>query len=169
MSIASSAVSSEPVVAKSPIDAYIRENAPRLAKVARALVSRASDVEPALEEVVASLRGQKVGDADVFGALRRACSTREARTSRQGLATPTQPSASSEAPTTERSGAAADAVRARAMLGGLKPTEREAVVLHAIGGLAVADVALACGVDEATARARISRGMVALAGKTEEG
>jgi len=60
-------------------------------------------------------------------------------------------------------------VRGRAMLAELKPTEREAVVLHTIGGLSLADVALACGVDEATARARISRGMVALAGKTEEG
>ena len=48
---------------------------------------------------------------------------------------------------------------ARAALGKLKPTEREAVVLHLVGGLDAAQVAEACGVDLATARARIARGV----------
>jgi DNA-directed RNA polymerase specialized sigma24 family protein len=48
---------------------------------------------------------------------------------------------------------------ARASLGKLKPTEREAVVLYLVGGLDAAQVAEACGVDLATARLRIARGV----------
>ena len=71
-------------------------------------------------------------------------------------------SAFSRPPVTERLGAKA-ATPARDALARLKPTEREAVVLHAVGGLDVADVALACNVDVATARSRISQGMQKLA------
>jgi len=51
---------------------------------------------------------------------------------------------------------------ARAQLARLKPTEREAVVLHVVGGLAPEDVARASGVDVATARGRIGRGLAQL-------
>jgi DNA-directed RNA polymerase specialized sigma24 family protein len=61
-------------------------------------------------------------------------------------------------PVTERLGVEA-ATPARAALAKLRPTEREAVVLHAIGGLDVEEVAFACNVDGATARSRISQGM----------
>ena len=67
------------------------------------------------------------------------------------------------APATERIGDAADAASAREPLATLKPTEREAIVLHVVGGLDAAGVATACGTDEATARARIARGLVQLA------
>ncbi len=167
MTIAGSLVSSPLDVGKTPIDAYIREHLGRLTRVARALLSRPADVEATLEEVVSGLRGRDVSDGDVFGELRRACAAREARTGR-GLATITMPSA--DAPTTAREGAAAGAIVARQLLGRLKPTEREAVVLHQIGGLSRRELALACGVDEVTAAARVGRGLSALgATKTEEG
>lgn len=44
-------------------------------------------------------------------------------------------------------------------LGRLKPTEREAVVLHMVGGLDAAQVAQACGIDLTTARTRLARGV----------
>jgi RNA polymerase sigma-70 factor, ECF subfamily len=47
---------------------------------------------------------------------------------------------------------------ARAAIGKLKPTEREAVVLHLVGGLDAAQIAQACGIDLETARQRIARG-----------
>jgi DNA-directed RNA polymerase specialized sigma24 family protein len=51
---------------------------------------------------------------------------------------------------------------ARAALGRLKPTEREAVVLHVVGRLDAAQVAEACSVDLPTARQRLSRGLAQL-------
>jgi RNA polymerase sigma-70 factor (ECF subfamily) len=51
------------------------------------------------------------------------------------------------------------AERARASLAKLKPSEREAVVLRYEAGLAFRDVAAACGVDEPTARKRVSRAL----------
>jgi DNA-directed RNA polymerase specialized sigma24 family protein len=47
----------------------------------------------------------------------------------------------------------------RSELQALPPTEREAVVLMLVGGLSAADVALACNVDEGTAKTRIARGL----------
>jgi RNA polymerase sigma-70 factor, ECF subfamily len=49
--------------------------------------------------------------------------------------------------------------RARALLADLKPTERDAVVLWRVGGLSLAETARACGVDEASARARVNRAL----------
>jgi DNA-directed RNA polymerase specialized sigma24 family protein len=50
-------------------------------------------------------------------------------------------------------------VLARTAVGKLKPTEREAVVLHMVGGLDAVQVAEACGIDLETARLRIARGV----------
>jgi RNA polymerase sigma-70 factor, ECF subfamily len=54
------------------------------------------------------------------------------------------------------------AIRARNALAELKPSEREAVVLRYEGGLSFKEVALACGVDEAAARKRVSRALARL-------
>ena len=51
------------------------------------------------------------------------------------------------------------ALRARAALAELKPSEREAVVLRYDAGLSFREVAAACGVDEAAARKRVSRAL----------
>lgn len=54
------------------------------------------------------------------------------------------------------------AIRARSALAALKPSEREAVVLRYDAGLSFREVALACGVDEAAARKRVSRALMRL-------
>lgn len=54
------------------------------------------------------------------------------------------------------------AQRARTALATLKPSEREAVVLRFEAGLSFREVALACGVDEAAARKRVSRALARL-------
>lgn len=51
------------------------------------------------------------------------------------------------------------AERARAALGKLKPSEREAVVLRFEAELSFRELAIACGVDEAAARKRVSRAL----------
>lgn len=54
------------------------------------------------------------------------------------------------------------AERARAALAKLKPSEREAVVLRYEAGLSFKELAIACGVDEAAARKRVSRALARL-------
>lgn len=54
------------------------------------------------------------------------------------------------------------AERARAALAKLKPSEREAVVLRFEAELSFREVGIACGVDEAAARKRVSRALVRL-------
>lgn len=54
------------------------------------------------------------------------------------------------------------AVRARNALALLKPSEREAVVLRYDAGMSFREVAVACGVDEAAARKRVSRALIRL-------
>jgi len=51
------------------------------------------------------------------------------------------------------------AIKARNALASLKPSEREAVVLRYDAGLSFREVAVACGVDEAAARKRVSRAL----------
>ena len=54
------------------------------------------------------------------------------------------------------------AVRARAALAKLKPSEREAIILRFEGELSFRELATACGVDEAAARKRVSRALARL-------
>ena len=52
--------------------------------------------------------------------------------------------------------------RAGAALGMVKPSEREAVVLRFEADLSFKEVAVACGIDEAAARKRVSRALAKL-------
>lgn len=65
-------------------------------------------------------------------------------------------------PRVDESAADAPARRARRLLAAVRPTEREALVLRYEAELTFAEVAEACGVDEAAARQRVSRGLARL-------
>jgi RNA polymerase sigma-70 factor, ECF subfamily len=54
------------------------------------------------------------------------------------------------------------AVAARAALAEIRPSEREALVLRFLGELSFHEVGQACGIDEAAARKRVSRGLAHL-------
>ena len=54
------------------------------------------------------------------------------------------------------------AERARAALGQIRPSEREALVLRFVGDLSYREVGDACGIDEAAARKRVSRAIAKL-------
>jgi DNA-directed RNA polymerase specialized sigma24 family protein len=139
------------------VEEALREHAAVLGRVCMALVGDRDGAEKALERVAREAAGKSDGaptKASLLGLARTACATQLSKI----------PMTRREAgPTTARMGAAQDAGFARASLGKLKPTEREAVVLHLVGGLDAADVARACGTDEQTARARIARGLLLLA------
>jgi RNA polymerase sigma-70 factor (ECF subfamily) len=66
------------------------------------------------------------------------------------------------------SGASRSRPHAREALGTLRPSEREAVVLRFGAGLSFREVAEACGIDEAAARKRVSRGLAALRSRLVE-
>jgi RNA polymerase sigma-70 factor (ECF subfamily) len=145
--------------------AALREHGAALARVCMALLGEATAAESALERVareVATTRLPEGKDvlARLMGLAREACAVQLSKLPIRGTVAPGA-SAPDAPPATTR-----DQVReptlARAALGRLKPTEREAVVLHLVGGLDTAQVAEACGTDIATARGRIARGVAQL-------
>lgn len=137
-----------------------------------ALLGDAAAVERALERVAreAATLAYEEGKSPLprlLGLARVACAT---HLSRMPLRNPTGPFRPEEpaddkapAPTTARDPASPQEPNvARAKLGRLKPTEREAVVLHIVGGLDLAGVAEACGIDESAAKTRLARGVAQL-------
>lgn len=140
--------------------ALLAEHGAAIARVCMALLGDAREVERVLEAVAREVGAKKPADgtserAWIFGIARAQCANQLSRVPLRAMTHAT-------GPVTERLGAKA-ATPARDALARLKPTEREAVVLHTVGGLDIGDVALACNVDVATARSRISQGMQKLA------
>jgi RNA polymerase sigma-70 factor, ECF subfamily len=159
--------------------ALLREHGAVIARVCMALLGDARAVERALERVApeASTTTFEEGKdvlARLMGLARGACANQlsklPVRTTSSWKDRQDRGNEASKAedakPETQRMGGAARAdgrsAIARAAIGKLKPTEREAVVLHLVGRLEAAQVAEACGIDIETARARIARGVAQL-------
>lgn len=135
----------------------VREHGPLLGRVCMALVGERAAVERALEQVARDAATKPLPAADVgmkvflLGLARSACAIQSSRL----------PSRRDDAPTTERMHGG-ESASARTSLGALKPTEREAVVLHLVGGLGVDEIATACNITKDAARSRLSRGIAQL-------
>ena len=118
-----------------------------------ALLGEVAAAERALERIAAEVGSARVeANQDnmlvrLLGLARVACSNQLSKLPIRSTSAGLVPAESSES------------ALARAALGRLKPTEREAVVLQVVGGLDAAQVAEACGVDLTTARTRIARGV----------
>lgn len=141
----------------------MREHGPVLGRVCMALLGDAAAAERALERVAAEAGAAKLDEgkdvlARLMGMVRVACAN---RLSKLPIRTATGLRPEDRAPETARD-RSSEPTLARAALGKLKPTEREAVVLHLVGGLDAARVAEACGTDLGTARSRIARGVAQL-------
>ena len=138
----------------------LREHAAVMGRVAMALLGDAAAVARVLEEAAreAGTKSKPEGASPLAWLLGLVRGASAVRLSKLPLRTRTGVGEVEPAPTTEPLGAG-DAVPARAALAGLKPTEREAVILSLVGGLDAADVAVACNVDLGTARTRIARGL----------
>lgn len=149
---------------ESRVAAALKDHGPLLARVCMALVGDRDAATRALEQVAREAATKALPDdprALLLGLARNACAVQTSR-----LPLRTQPP--DDAPRTARMGDEA-AARARAELATLRPTEREAVVLHVIGGLDPAGIAAACGIDEGAARARLARGITQLAARKAPG
>ncbi len=127
-----------------------------------ALLGSQSDAEDALQEtLLAALDGleQFRGDgtlrAWLLAVARRRCARRLETVAReQKLRQSLEPLEAR--PSAERLSLAQ---RARRLLDDVRPTEREALVLRFAAELSFREVGEACGIDEATARKRVSRGL----------
>lgn len=134
----------------------LAEHGAAIARVCMALLGDAREVERVLEAVAREAGARKSADgaserAWLFGIARVQCANMLSKVPLRAVTHAT-------GPVTERLGAKA-ATPGRDALAKLKPTEREAAVLFAVGGLDLEEVAVACNVDVATARSRISQGM----------
>jgi RNA polymerase sigma-70 factor (ECF subfamily) len=136
-----------------------------LSRYCMAFTGSQSESEALVEETLSAAsssfsqyRSGKDVKAWIFGLARRICGRHvELRARKTGHGAASAREAGSNGGETR-----AKAERARAALAKLKPSEREAVVLRYEAGLSVRELAIACGVDEAQARKRLSRGLVRL-------
>ena len=138
-----------------------RRHGDSVGRLCMALLGSQADAEDVLQETlldayrgIAGWRGEGSLRSWLLGIARRKCAREAERGARR------------------RSGTAVPSSRpqAREALGELRPSEREAVVLRFGAGLSFREVADACGIDEAAARKRVSRGIAALRSRlVEEG
>lgn len=140
--------------------ALVEQHAQPVGEVCMSLLGSQRDAEEALVEVLerampqlGAERDQRAARVWLMGLARQRCAARLAARDRK-------PELALEGIPEE----GALPRRARRLLCELRPTEREALVLRFQGELDLGEVAAACGVDEAAARARISRGLQHLGG-----
>jgi DNA-directed RNA polymerase specialized sigma24 family protein len=143
--------------------ALMREHGVVLARVCMALLGDAGATERALERVAreagaATFEEGKSALPRLMGMARVACANQLSKLPVRNTAAW---GAEDTNPATLRDRDREPAL-ARASIGRLKPTEREALVLHLVGGLDALQVSEACGIDLETARQRIARGVAQL-------
>lgn len=142
----------------------------RLGRLCMAMLGSQADADDVVQETLLaahdgfpSWRAEGALESWLFAIARRKCARlleqRAQRTAKLRLVhvdRPADSGAEGEVNVRQR------AERARAALEQLRPTEREALLLRFGSGLGYAAVAAACGIDEAAARKRVSRGLAAL-------
>jgi RNA polymerase sigma-70 factor, ECF subfamily len=136
----------------------VAEHGRAIGRLCMALLGSQSEAEDALQEtLLAALDGLEAfrGDGTLRAWLasvaRRRCARRLTVSSRERHATEAVPGERLSMPR-----------RARLLLDDIRPTEREALVLRFAAGLGFPEVGEACGIDEAAARQRVSRGLARL-------
>lgn len=140
----------------------VAEHGQAIGRACMALLGSQTEAEDALQEtLMAALDGLEAFRGDgtlrawLLSVARRRCAKRlEARTRERDLKE--RMAAPEPASSAERASMAA---RARRLLEEIRPTEREALVLRFAAELSFREVAHACGIDEAAARKRVSRGL----------
>ena len=107
-------------------------------------------------------RGEGTVKAFIFGIARKTCARAlETRSRREAKLRLVSDGVETTAPdAAELAAKRVRALKARAALEQLKPTEREALLLRFDGDLSFREVAAACGCDEPTARKRVSRALI---------
>lgn len=149
-----------------------RQHGPAIGRLCMALLGSQADAEEAAQETLLAACGQMGAyraegtvRAWLFGIARRQCARRFEQGARDRRRL--ELVAGSRAAADEASPAATVATlrRARAVraaLAALRPSEREALLLHYQAGLSFREIAELSGIEEAAARKRASRGLAQL-------
>lgn len=145
----------------------VQLHARAVGRVCMALLGSQSEAEDALQETLLaalngleSFRNEGTLRAWLLSIARRCCARRlEARSRERELRRSLPEAATDTGPSAERQTMAR---RARRLLEEIRPSEREALVLRYAAELSFREVGQACGIDEATARKRVSRGLLRL-------
>lgn len=149
---------------------------PAIGRLCMAMVGSLSEAQELAQETLViahdalnSYRGEGTVRAFVFGIARRVCSRHlEMRTRREARLRLVHDAESPSDDALEALARQQQAARVRQALSSLRPTERESLLLRYQAGLSFREVAQACGVDEATARKRVSRALARLRTVLEE-
>ena len=155
-----------------------RQHGAAMGRLCMALLGNQAEAEEATQEALvaayrgmAGWRGEGSVKAWLFGIARKVCAKRLSKRVRQEQKLRLVHDAEADAKLPdELVETRRKARRLREALEQLRPSEREAVVLRYGSGLAYRKVGEACGIEEATARKRVSRALAKLrAILTEEG
>jgi RNA polymerase sigma-70 factor, ECF subfamily len=146
----------------------VSAHAAALGRTCMALLGSQAEAEEALRNTLLAVldgsqayRGVGTLRAHLYGVARRRCARRlTERLPERAYERELEGSGRAAADGSE--GAASSATEVRRRLRGIRPTEREALVLHFTAGLDLGEVAAACGVDRAAAEDRVSRGLARL-------
>lgn len=152
----------------------VREHGHALARLCMAMTGSSNEAEDLAQETllaayhsVDSWRGEGSLRAWLFGIARKKCLKHLEKHRRREIRLRLVDAG--EQPDTEALVLLRQrAARARAALGQVRPTEREALLLRYVAQLSFADVASACGIEEATARKRVSRAIHRLREELDE-
>jgi RNA polymerase sigma-70 factor (ECF subfamily) len=143
-----------------------RAHGPALGRLCMALTGSQAEADELVHEVLLlaydafpSYRAEGTLRSWLFGIARRVCARHLEKRVRQTARLRLVDGTAQAEGTEELMIAHQRAERARAALATLKPTEREVLLLRYDAELAFRDVALACGIDEPTARKRVSRAL----------
>jgi RNA polymerase sigma-70 factor, ECF subfamily len=141
-------------------------HAQAIGRTCMALLGSQSEAEDVLQETLLaaldgleSFRNEGTLRGWLLSVARRGCAKRLELRARERDLRQSLPTSAESAPIAERLSMAR---RARRLLDEIRPTEREALVLRYAAELSFREVGQACGIDEATARKRVSRGLLRL-------
>jgi RNA polymerase sigma-70 factor (ECF subfamily) len=148
----------------------VREHGAAVGRLCMALLGSQPDAEEVLQETLlaayaqmSSWRGDGTVRAWLFGIARRQCARRYELGAREQRHLRVVPDGTAQSPAVLASIQTMRRAQAvRAALAALRPSEREALVLHYEGELSFREIAELCGIDEAAARKRASRGLARL-------
>ena len=150
-----------------------RHHGRSIGRLCMALLGSASEADDCLQDTLlaahssfGTFRGEGSFRAWLFSIARRRCARvierRVKQPSVEGQAADEAVGGSSNEPADDLVDARRRALAARELLARVRPTEREALLLRYEAGLSFREVGEACGVDEAAARKRVSRGLARL-------
>lgn len=150
---------------RAAVAACARIHGGAIGRMCMALLGSQSDAEEMVQETllaahrgIASFRAEGTVRSWLFAIARRQCAQRLER-SRREPELRAVPDAIADGDPADAFAVQRRARAVRAALAQLKPSEREALVLRYDAGLDYREIAAACGIDEAAARKRASRGL----------